>query len=158
MLLGGAVVFGAASASERLAYWSSSYRGSIVAGGDSFCVLQNGGVFFYHGGRDPVSSDLPVSRVEIAMIVDEMMPESCVLSCRLGLDYARVVLPLWLMLAAASAILGCGALILRRRPERDGGCPSCHYPVSGLRGDRCPECGKPIPSMPACTSSISQPG
>ncbi|HVU64061.1 MAG TPA: hypothetical protein VHC70_08795 [Phycisphaerales bacterium] len=34
--------------------------------------------------------------------------------------------------------------LTRLLSERDAHCPRCHYSLSGIRGPRCPECGKNV--------------
>lgn len=62
------------------------------------------------------------------------------------------VFPLWAPALAACALL---AVALKRwAPRPRAGCPHCGYDCSGVRSDRCPECGT---LRTACASSTSQP-
>jgi hypothetical protein len=59
-----------------------------------------------------------------------------------------VVVPAWLLIPVPSVIAGITFRGWRRdRRIRAGRCALCNYDVRGLK-DRCPECGRPIPSSP----------
>jgi hypothetical protein len=64
----------------------------------------------------------------------------------------RLVVPLWLLAAAALgvAIAASAPELLARRRARLNLCPSCHYDRAGLAaGAKCPECGMLPPGAKA---------
>jgi hypothetical protein len=70
-----------------------------------------------------------------------------------GVHVAVLRIPYWLFTPPAAATIWWGRS--RRKP---GACPSCGYPLTGLRGATCPECGHDLPAAKQkCASSTSQP-
>lgn len=60
---------------------------------------------------------------------------------------ARLVVPLWLVLAVAAVLptVWLAGRVRAHRRHRQGRCPACGYDLRASTG-RCPECGTPIPT------------